>query len=227
MKTCVPVSAIVVAVLAVAVTAQDSSEAQRIRESSVVLDEIMKAEDQAIPKAILERAEGVAVFPSTIRGGFIVGGLRGRGILSARTEDGWSPPAFMTITGGSFGLQIGGQATDIVLVILNRRGVEGLLRSEFRLGTDASVAAGPVGREAQAATDATFRAEILGYSRSRGLFAGVTINGSTVTSDDDANERFYGKRMSATQIALEGAAGTPPLPVLEWQNTLAGYAARE
>jgi lipid-binding SYLF domain-containing protein len=201
----------------------DSAEARRIREAMVVLDEIMRADDQAIPDAILRRAEAVAIFPGTIRGGFIVGGLRGRGILSVRQEDGWSSPAFMTLTGGSIGLQIGGQASDIVLVILNRRGLETLLRNQFRLGTDASVAAGPVGREAQAATDAEFRAEILGYSRARGLFAGVTVNGSTIRTDDDANQRFYGQRMNAVQIALEGTAGTPE-PVPEWQQTLTRYA---
>jgi lipid-binding SYLF domain-containing protein len=204
----------------------ESDEAGRVRESIVVLDEIMGTDDQAIPEAILSRAEAVAVFPSTIRGGFIVGGLRGRGILSVRQEDGrWSPPAFMTLTGGSIGLQIGAQASDIVLVILNRRGLETLLRNQFRLGTDASVAAGPVGREAQAATDAHFRAEILGYSRARGLFAGVTVNGSTLRTDDDANERFYGQRLSATQIALEGAGGTPG-PVSEWQAALGRHAQR-
>jgi lipid-binding SYLF domain-containing protein len=204
----------------------ESDEAGRVRESIVVLDEIMGTDDQAIPEAILSRAEAVAVFPSTIRGGFIVGGLRGRGILSVRQEDGsWSPPAFMTLTGGSIGLQIGAQASDIVLVILNRRGLETLLRNQFRLGTDASVAAGPVGREAQAATDAHFRAEILGYSRARGLFAGVTVNGSTMRTDDDANERFYGQRLSAVQIALEGTAGTPG-PVSEWQAALGRHAQR-
>lgn len=204
----------------------ESDEAGRVRESIVVLDEIMGSDDQAIPEAILSRAEAVAVFPSTIRGGFIVGGLRGRGILSVRQEDGsWSPPAFMTLTGGSIGLQIGAQASDIVLVILNRRGLETLLRNQFRLGTDASVAAGPVGREAQAATDAHFRAEILGYSRARGLFAGVTVNGSTMRTDDDANERFYGQRLSAVQIALEGAAGTPG-PASDWQAALIRHAQR-
>jgi lipid-binding SYLF domain-containing protein len=211
-----------------AVTAQQTSsdEADRVRESILVLNEIMQVDDQAIPEAILSRAEAVAVFPSTIRGGFIVGGLRGRGILSVRQDDGWSPPAFFTLTGGSIGLQIGAQASDIVLVILNRRGLDSLLRNQFRLGTDASVAAGPVGREAQAATDATFRAEILGYSRARGLFAGVTVNGSTIRVDEDANARFYGTRLSAVQVTLEGAAGTPD-PVPAWQEALARHARRE
>ncbi len=154
----------------------------------------MSAEDKAIPEAILGKAEGIAIFPSTVKAGFVFGGMRGRGVLSARTPTGWSAPAFLTLTGGSFGLQIGGQATDIVLVINDRRGLENLVRNQFKLGADASVAAGPVGRDAQAATDLQLRAQILSYSRARGLFAGVTINGSTIRQDRDANERFYGKR---------------------------------
>ena len=204
----------------------DSEEAARIRDAVVVLDEIMKASDSAIPYSILGKAAGIAVFPGTIRAGFIVGGMRGRGILSARTEGGgWSSPTFMTITGGSVGLQIGGQATDIILVIQNQRGLENLIRNQFKFEADAAAAAGPVGREAELATDLQLRAEILSYSRARGLFAGVTLGGSTVRIDVDANERFYGARLEGPQVVLEGKAGTPA-PVPDWQSALARYASR-
>lgn len=182
----------------------------------------MGAEDNAIPRAILSKAEAVAIFPDTVKAGFIVGGTRGRGILSVRSATGWSAPAFMTLTGGSVGLQIGGQAADIILVINERRGLENLVRNQFKIGADASVAAGPVGRDAQAATDIQLRAQILSYSRARGLFAGVTINGSTIRQDVDANERFYGKRLETRQIVFDGAAGSPE-PVAPWLDALARY----
>jgi lipid-binding SYLF domain-containing protein len=204
-------------------TQQDPGEARRLRDASAVFGEIMSAEDRAIPRAILGKAEGIAIFPSTVKAGFVVGGMRGRGVLSARTASGWSSPAFLTLTGGSFGLQIGGQAADIVLVINDRRGLENLVRNQFKLGADAGVAAGPVGRDAQAATDIQLRAQILSYSRARGLFAGVTINGSTIRSDRDANERFYGKRLETGEIVFDGAAGAPP-PVDAWLDTLRRYA---
>ena len=202
---------------------QESDEARRVRESAIVLAEIMGAEDKAIPRAIIGKAEAIAIFPGTLRAGFIVGGMRGRGIISARNEGRWSAPAFLTLTGGSFGLQIGGQAADLVLVINNRRGLENLVSNQFKLGADAAVAAGPVGRDAQAATDLQLRAEILSYSRSRGLFAGVTVNGSTVRQDRDANERFYGKRLDSKQILFGPAPGTPQ-PVPAWLEALDRYA---
>ena len=202
---------------------QQSDEARRVRESATVFDEIMRAADSAIPDAILAGAEGIAVFPGTVRAGFIVGGLRGRGILSTKQDGVWSPPAFLTMTGGSFGLQIGGQAADVILVINDQRGLEQLVRNQFTLGADAGIAAGPVGRDAKAATDLQLRAQILSYSRARGLFAGVTINGSTVRQDVDANERFYGKRLETKQIVFERAAGAPdPVPV--WLEALNRYA---
>ena len=201
---------------------QNTDEAKRVRDATTVFGEIMSAEDQAIPRAILGKAEGIAIFPDTVKAGFIVGGTRGRGILSARSASGWSAPAFMTLTGGSFGLQIGGQAADIILVINERRGLENLVRNQFKIGADASVAAGPVGRDAQAATDIQLRAQILSYSRARGLFAGVTINGSTIRQDVDANERFYGKRLQTAQIVFDGAAGSPA-PVAPWLETLVKY----
>ena len=201
----------------------DTSEARRLRDAAAVFGEIMGAQDRAIPEAILGKAEGIAIFPSTVKAGFVFGGMRGRGVLSARTPNGWSAPAFFTLTGGSFGLQIGGQAADLVLVINDRRGLENLVRNQFKLGADVGVAAGPVGRDAQASTDIQLRAQILSYSRSRGLFAGVTVNGSTIRQDLDANERFYGKRLETPQIVFEGAAQAPP-SAGQWFDTLRRYA---
>jgi lipid-binding SYLF domain-containing protein len=200
----------------------ESDEARRIRESVTVFSEIMSAEDNAIPKSILTRAQGIAIFPGTIKAGFVVGGQRGRGILSAHSDKGWSSPAFLTLTGGSIGLQIGGQAADVILVINNQRGLENLVSNQFKVGADASVAAGPVGREAQAATDIQLRAQILSYSRARGLFAGVTINGSTIRQDRDANQRFYGKRLESKDIVFGGLTGAPA-PVADWIAALDKY----
>jgi lipid-binding SYLF domain-containing protein len=202
---------------------QESEEAKRVRDAAAIFGEIMAADDKAIPEAILEKAAGIAIFPSTLRAGFVVGGTRGRGIISARTDGRWSAPAFMTLTGGSFGLQIGGQAADIILVINDRRGVENLVANQFKLGADAAVAAGPVGRDAEAATDLQLRAQILSYSRARGLFAGVTINGSTVRQDRDANERFYGKRLETKEIVFGPEPGNPD-PVTLWLQTLDRYS---
>src|SRR6185369_18010653 len=202
-----------------------SDEADRVKESSVVLNEIMKASDSAIPTSVLEKAVGIAVFPGTLRGGFIVGAERGRGVLSVRDETtkAWSAPAFLTITGGSLGLQIGLRATDLVLVIQNRRGLENLVRNEFKVGAGAAVTGGPVGRDAQAATDIQMRAEILSYSRSRGLFAGATIEGSTIKEDQDANGRFYGEKLTTRNVVFEKKAKEPDTAVV-WLQALDKYA---
>ena len=175
------------------------------------LDEIMAAADKSVPRSIMEKAEGIAVFPSLLKGGLGVGGQHGRGILSVRDKKngGWSSPAFLTINGGSIGAQIGVQAIDLVLVINNQRGLEQLVKNQFKVGADASVAAGPVGRDASASTDIQMRAQILSYSRSRGLFAGVTLNGSTIRQDRDANERFYGTAYRTGQIVFDGLGGSP------------------
>jgi len=205
---------------------KESDEAKRIADATLAFSEIMGAGDKAIPTAILEKAEGIAVFPSTIKAGLLVGGQHGRGILSARSQNGtWSAPAFLTLDGGSIGLQIGAQATDLVLVIMNKRGLENLVKNQFKVGADASVAAGPVGRDAQAATDIQMRAQILSYSRARGVFAGVTLNGSTIREDKDANGRFYGKPYETKQIVFERLGGAPE-PVAAWRETLTKYAAR-
>jgi lipid-binding SYLF domain-containing protein len=202
---------------------KDDNEAKRVRDGATVFGEIMSAGDKAIPTAILGKAAAIAIFPSTVKAGFVFGGMRGRGVLSARGAGGWSSPAFLTLTGGSFGLQIGGQATDIILVINDQRGLENLVSNQFKIGADASAAAGPVGRDAQASTDLQLRAQILSYSRARGLFAGVTINGSTVRQDLDANQRFYGTRLTTKQIVFDGRAGSPD-PVGVWRAALDRYS---
>ncbi len=224
MKTLLIVAALALSLTVV--TAQETSEdeVKRITESAAVLDEIMAAGDNAIPGAILEKAQGIAVFPSLIKGGMFLGGQRGHGVLSVRDAAGaWSSPAFLTITGGSVGAQIGLQAIDLVLVINDRRGLEQLVKNQFKLGAEAGVAAGPVGREATAQTDIQLRAKILGYSRARGLFAGVTLNGSTIREDRDANERFYGTGFRTGQIVFDGLGGAPE-PVATWRDTLVRHA---
>ena len=165
------------------------------------------------------------MFPSLLKGGFVVGGQRGHGILSVRDKKtgNWSAPAFLTITGGSIGAQIGGQAIDLILVVNNERGLEQLVKNQFKLGADAGVAAGPVGREASAATDIQMRAQILSYSRARGLFAGITLNGATIRQDRDANERFYGTAYRTGQIVFDGLAGAPQ-SAAAWRETLKKYA---
>ena len=167
--------ALLTLIIGAPLAAAQSDEADRIKESVVVITEILTAPDKGVPAGVLSKAEGVAVFPGTVKGAFIFGAQHGRGVLSVRdrARDTWSAPAFLSLDGGSFGAQIGGQAVDIVLVIMNRRGLENLLQNRFKIGAEGSVAAGPVGREAEAATDLQMRAEMLSYSRARGLFAGV------------------------------------------------------
>ncbi|MEI6667916.1 MAG: lipid-binding SYLF domain-containing protein [Acidobacteriota bacterium] len=199
-------------------------QAERIRNCIAVFEEIMHAPDKAVPKTYLQKAQAVVVFPSTIKGGFGVGLHRGHGILSVRDPktDVWSPPAFMTITGGSIGAQIGVEEVDIVLIVLNQRGIESLLGNKFKIGADAGVAAGPVGRDAEASTDIQLRAQILSYSRTRGLFAGATLKGSAITTDGDANRDFYGRRLRIEQIVYEGVGSTVE-PVPAWNAMLKKY----
>lgn len=201
---------------------KDEGEAKRIADATAVFSEIMGAPDKSIPRAILGKAQGIAIFPNTIKAGLVVGGMRGRGVILARSGNGWSAPAFLTLTGGSFGLQIGGQAADIILVINSRKGLDSIVGNQFKIGADAAAAAGPVGRDAQASTDIQLRAEILSYSRSRGLFAGVTVNGSTLRQDADANGRFYGSKLTTKQILFDGQGGAPS-PVGELRAALSRY----
>jgi SH3 domain-containing YSC84-like protein 1 len=177
----------------------------RLKNCGTVLTEIINIPDD-IPQGVLDKADCVVVFPSVLKAAFIVGGSYGRGAMSCRHganfNGKWSAPTMMALEGGSFGFQAGGQATDFVLLVMNDRGANGILSSKVKLGGDASAAAGPVGRDATAETDASMRAEILSYSRARGLFAGVSLEGSTIRPDNDANERIYGSKISAKDIVL-------------------------
>ena len=180
----------------------------RIEAAGTVLDEIQAAPATRIPEEILGSAECVAVVPSLLNGGFVFGGRYGRGVASCRTPKGWSAPAFFTISGGSFGLQIGGQASDVIMLIMNKGGMDNLLSSKFKLGGDASAAAGPVGRHAAADTDWKMRAQVLTYSRSRGLFAGLELSGAVIKQDKDSTRDFYG-RMVPFKTSLTGAVEAP------------------
>src|ERR1700674_2148648 len=184
------------------------TEAERIESAASVMNEIMATPDKGIPEEILGSAKCVAVVPSMLKGGLVFGGAHGRGGATCRTRDGWSAPAPFTITGGSFGLQIGVQGVDLIMVIMNDRGMQNLLSSKFKLGADASVAAGPVGRHAEGATDWKMRAEVLTYSRARGLFAGVTVNGAVISQDKDATRELFA-RMVPFKTILTGAVATP------------------
>src|SRR5215470_16791351 len=184
------------------------SAASRVESAATVLNEIMAAPDKGIPEEILGSAKCIAVVPSLLKGGFIFGGAHGKGVATCRTADGWSAPAPFTMTGGSFGLQIGVQGVDLVMVIMNDKGMQALLSSKFKLGADASAAAGPVGRHAEASTDWKMRAEVLTYSRARGLFAGVTVNGAAIRQDEDSTREIYG-RLVPFKTILTGAVATP------------------
>jgi lipid-binding SYLF domain-containing protein len=200
----------------------DSKAQDRVQAAADVLNEIQAAPDKGIPQEVLGSAECVAVVPSMLKGGFIVGAKYGRGLASCRTPTGWSAPAFFVVTGGSFGFQIGGQAVDLVMLIMNKDGMKHLLSSEFALGADASVAAGPVGRHAEGNTDWKMRAEVLTYSRARGLFAGVTLNGASIKQDKDSTREFYG-RMVPFRTSLIGEI-PPPAGANPFLSTLAKWA---
>ena len=189
--------------------AKESKATDRVQAAADVLNQIESAPDSGIPREILSKAECVAVVPSLLKGGFIVGAKYGRGLASCRTPKGWSAPAFFMTTGGSVGFQIGGQAVDLVMLIMNNDGMQHLLSSQFALGADASVAAGPVGRHAEGNTDWKMRAQVLTYSRARGVFAGVSLNGAVIKQDKDATREFYG-HMVTFKAALTGEVNPPP-----------------
>lgn len=197
---------------------------ERVDTASTVMDEIMAAPDKAIPSDLLGKAECVAVIPSMKKGAFIFGGKYGVGVIACRVNNrrSWSAPSTIRIEGGSFGLQIGGAGTDVILLVMNERGAVKLMSSKFTLGGDASVAGGPVGREATAQTDAQMHAEILSYSRSRGVFAGVSVQGSTLRPDNDANKEIFGKEVAYKDI-LMGRVPPPPGTKV-FLTTLAKYA---
>jgi len=197
----------------VASASDQSKDDERLRNCGTVLNEILSVPDN-IPQDLLDKADCVVVFPSVLKAAFIVGGSYGRGAMSCRKGEDfrgpWGAPTMMALEGGSFGLQIGGQATDFVLLVMNESGARGILASKVKLGGDVSVAAGPVGRDASADTDATLRSEILSYSRARGLFAGVSLEGSTIRPDNGDNRRVYGKKIPARDIVLSGTVAVPP-----------------
>src|SRR2546427_8114323 len=212
-----------VASIALASDPDEENKAEdRIKAAANVLDEIQSAPDQGMPEEVLGSAECVAVVPTMLNGGFIVGARYGRGVASCRTPKGWSAPAFFSVKGGSFGLQIGGQAIDLVMLIMNQEGMQKLLSSEFKLGADASVAAGPVGRHAAADTDWKMRAQVLSYSRARGVFAGLELHGAVVEQDKDSTREFYG-RMVPFSTSLTGTIDAPP-NAYPYLNTLAKWA---
>jgi len=201
---------------------KESKATDRVQAAADVLNEIQSAPDSGVPEEILGHAECVAVVPSMLKGGFIVGAKYGRGVASCRTPKGWSAPAFFLVEGGSFGFQIGGQAVDLVMLIMNNDGMQRLLSSQFALGADASVAAGPVGRHAEGNTDWTMRAQVLTYSRARGVFAGATLNGAVMKQDKDSTREFYG-HMVTFKAALTGEV-EPPAPANGFLSTLAKWA---
>jgi lipid-binding SYLF domain-containing protein len=203
--------------LAVPVFAADQPkgtvEKDRLTNSYDVLKEVLRAPDKGIPRDLLNKSECVIVFPAVKKAAFIVGASYGRGVMTCRSGAGfrgpWSAPAMYAMEGGSFGLQAGGSATDFVLLIMNEKGANSVMSSKVKLGGDASVAAGPVGRTTSAETDIVMKAEILSWSRARGIFAGVSLAGSTLRSDDDANNNLYGKQLNAKQIIIDKAVTTP------------------
>ncbi|HEY1472318.1 MAG TPA: lipid-binding SYLF domain-containing protein [Candidatus Acidoferrum sp.] len=185
--------------------ANEQKDEDRLRNCATVLNEILSVPD-GIPQDLLDKADRVVIYPSVLKAAFIVGGSYGRGAMTCRKGEDfrgrWGPPTMMALEGGSFGFQIGGEATDFVLLVTNESGARGILAGKVKLGGDASVAAGPVGRDASAETDVTLRSEILSYSRARGLFAGVSLEGSTIRPDNDANHQIYGQKLPAKEIVL-------------------------
>ncbi|HEX4544879.1 MAG TPA: lipid-binding SYLF domain-containing protein [Candidatus Acidoferrum sp.] len=207
-------SLVAFALIALPLTAaDDKKETDRLENCGTVLKEILDIPDD-IPQDLIDKAECVIVYPSVLKAAFVIGGSYGRGAMTCRTGEHftgpWSAPTMMALEGGSVGFQIGGQATDFVLLVLNPRGARSILKSKVKLGADASAAAGPKGRDASASTDTTLRAEVLTYSRARGLFAGISLEGSTVRPDNDANKRVYGKAVEAQDIVFKGVVAVPP-----------------
>lgn len=201
-------------------------EKNQSQKAAEVFREIMDIPEKEIPRDILDKAECVAVFPHVVKAGFIVGGQGGRGVASCRTATGWSAPAYFNLGGGSIGLQIGAQATDFVLLFMNKDGMRSLLSNDFTLGADASVAAGPVGRQAGAATDLKLDAQILSYSRSKGLFAGVELKGVVVKPDKGDMRDVYGREVGAKEV-LQDNKVTAPEVVMAFPNTLGRYSGRK
>jgi lipid-binding SYLF domain-containing protein len=201
---------------------EDATE--RLENSKQVLHEIMGMPDKGIPEEVLEHAKCIAVVPHMVKGGFVFGGKGGKGVATCRTANGWSAPAFITISGGSWGLQIGVQAVDLVMIIQNEKGMQKLLESNFHVGADASAAAGPVGRHAEAGTDWKMDTEILTYSRAKGVFAGLTLEGASIRQDNDSRHAIYGRKVT-TRALLLGKV-TPPAVVEPFLAEVRGAKAQ-
>jgi len=202
------------------------SELKRTENAVRVLNEVMQAPDKAIPRDLLQSAHAIAVIPDVIKAGFVVGGRRGEGVISVKTSDGvWSNPSFVNLTGGSVGFQAGVSSTDVILVFRTQRGVDSIVHGKFTLGADASAAAGPVGRTAQASTDAQLKAEIYSYSRARGLFAGVALDGSVLSIDHRSNQTIYGDGVTPRRI-FDGGVTNVPEVVVDFRDRLEEYTAR-
>ena len=204
-----------------------SDEVDRIQDSAQILDEIMAAPDKGIPRDLLSKAHCVVIIPSMKEGAFIFGAKYGKGVMTCRNSGrtGWSGPSNIQIEGGSFGLQIGGTATDVVMLVMNQEGARKLMQREFTLGADAKVAAGPVGRSAEAQTDIGLDAQILSYSRSKGAFAGLALEGATLRPDDSDNEKLYGRKVTHEEILLGKVP--PPAAAKVLENTLNKYSPAE
>jgi lipid-binding SYLF domain-containing protein len=200
---------------------------KRLKDSATVFSEIMSTPDKGIPQDLLSKAQCVVIVPGLKKGAFLVGGQYGKGYLSCRNTngEGWSAPGTVRIEGGSVGLQIGGSETDLVMLVMNRRGADKLLSSEFTIGAEGEVAAGPVGRSSSAETDALMHAEILSWSRSRGVFAGIALKGATLRQDLDDNETLYGKKLDNREIVTNGI--TPPVAAGKLLSLLSQYSSRE
>jgi lipid-binding SYLF domain-containing protein len=220
------IAAFCLSIVAVApLSARDAQDAaKQASKAAKVFTEIMAAPDKSIPANVLDKAKCIAVFPQVIKAGFVIGGRGGRGVASCRTAGGWSDPAFFDMKGGSFGLQIGAQATDFVLLFIGDDGMNSLLKSKFEMGGDASVAAGPVGRQAGAGTDLKLTAQILSYSRSKGLFAGLELKGTVISLDDSDMKDTYGAGVTAQDVLTGKKAG--PATVKIYPTTLGRYSKR-
>ncbi|MGE5837276.1 MAG: lipid-binding SYLF domain-containing protein, partial [Acidobacteriota bacterium] len=202
-------------------------EVELVQKSMDVLRDLTKVPEEGIPRDLLNRAEGIVVIPSLVKGGFIVGAKHGKGLMSSKTSSGWSAPAVVKMTGGSIGWQIGVESVDLVLLVMNKNGIDQLLQDQFTIGGDLSVAAGPVGRNASAGTNAQANAGLLAYSRAKGLFAGATLEGAALHSDNDDNEAMYGREIGVKEIVRDNAPNTRgPAIVATWQNFLGSLTGK-
>jgi len=208
MRTITTLGLLLMATVA-ASAALSPDQTKRIQEAATVLQELHAIPDKDIPQELWDKARCVIVVPSLKKAAFIVGGEYGKGLMSCRRNGGWSAPVFMEMQKGSFGAQIGAESIDLVLLVMNERGMEKLLQNKVTIGAGIAAAVGPVGRHAQASTDAQLKAEILSYSRAQGLFAGIDLSGGVLKTDDDANHDFYGKTVSARKVLIDGAGSTP------------------